>query len=285
VPRTRSFGISTILCHGQRLTREHVREMGAAGFDAVELMATRTHVDYHSDAAIADLQGWLADARLALASVHAPVAERFTGGRYGGLLNLASSDATEREHALAEAVQALHVARRLPFGVLVVHIGVPKGHQPTAPGENSRDGARRSIEALAAAARPLGVIVAVELIPNELSRAGPLVHFVEDVVDAGAASICLDLGHARLEGDVVDVVETVSEHIALVHAHDNRGRADDHLVPFEGAIDWPGAMTAIQKVGYEGPVIIEIDARGAVRDTLARARAARTRLDRLLAHW
>lgn len=281
MPRSRRFGISTQLYHGQRLTRDHVREVAAAGFEAIELFATRTHVDYHSDAAMADLQGWVADARLELESVHAPVAESFTGGRWGQVLNLASADADARDHALEEAMQALRLARRWPFRTLVVHAGLERTRQQAA-GVNSRDAARRSIEALATAARPLGVSVAVELIPNELSKASTLVHFVEDVLEAGAAAICLDLGHARLEGDVADAVDTVSEHIALVHAHDNRGRHDDHLVPFDGAIDWPVVLTALQKVGYDGTVMLEIAPQGSTKDTLARAKAARARMERLL---
>lgn len=255
--------------------------MAAAGFEALELFATRTHADYHSDTAMADLQGWVAEARLELESVHAPVAESFTGGRWGPLLNLASADAAAREHALDEAMQALRLARRWPFRTLVVHAGLERTHQQ-APGTNSRDGARRSIEALATAARPLGVTVAVELIPNELSKATALVHFVEDVLEAGAAAICLDLGHARLEGDVADAVEVVSEHIALVHAHDNRGRQDEHLMPFDGAIDWPSALTALQKVGYDGTVMLEVGPHGSTKDTLARAKTARARMERLL---
>jgi sugar phosphate isomerase/epimerase len=102
------------------------------------------------------------------------------------------------------------------------------------------------------------------------------------VLDAGAAAICLDLGHARLEGDVADAVEVVSEHIALVHAHDNRGRQDEHLVPFDGAIDWPSALTALQKVGYDGTVMLEIGPHGSTKDTLARAKSARARMDRML---
>ncbi len=281
MPRSQRFGISTQLYHGHRLTRDHLREVAAAGFDAIELCATRTHADYHSESAMADLQGWLADARLELESVHAPVAESFMAGRWGPLLNLASSDAEARAHALDEAMQALRLARRWPFRTFVVHAGLEKARQP-APGANSRDGARRSIEALATAARPLGVTVAVELIPNELSKAATLVHFVEEVLDAGAAAICLDLGHARLEGDVADAVEAVSGHIALVHAHDNRGRQDEHLVPFDGAIDWPSALTALQKVGYDGTVVLEISPQGSTKDTLVRAKAARARMERLL---
>jgi sugar phosphate isomerase/epimerase len=229
------------------------------------------------------LQQWLAEAGLTLASVHAPVADRFAAGRFGEPLNLASPDEHQRNRALAESTRALHIARRLPFSTLVVHAGISRTHQH-APGQNNRDAARRSIDALVTAAAPLGVKVAVELIANELSRAATLVHFVEEVLESGTAGICLDLGHARLEGDVVDVIDIVSEHVSVVHAHDNRGRSDDHLVPFEGTLDWPGCMTALQKVGYEGPVILEVAAGGAsARETLARAAAATKRLEALLA--
>jgi sugar phosphate isomerase/epimerase len=274
--------MSTQLYHARRLTRDHLREIGAAGFAAVELFATRTHVDYHNESTVADLGSWLADARLTLESVHAPVAERFDAGRWGEPLNLATPHAERRTLALDEVTRALHIARRLPFRTFVVHAGVTRTEQQAA-GENNRDAARRSIETLAALARPLDVTIAVELIPNELSKSGSLVHFVEDVLEAGAAGICLDIGHAHLEGDVMDVIETVAEHIVAVHAHDNRGRSDDHLVPFEGTVDWASAMTALQKVGYDGSLIVEPVARGTTKDTLARTRQACARLDRLLA--
>jgi sugar phosphate isomerase/epimerase len=197
-------------------------------------------------------------------------------------LNLASPDADRRNRALEEATRALHIARRLPFRTLVVHPGVSRAQQQ-APGENSRDAARRSIDALVERAQPVGVTIAVELIPNELSRASALVYFVEEVLESGGAGICLDLGHARLEGDVVDAIETVSEHVVLVHAHDNFGRADEHLMPFEGSIDWPSSMTALQKVGYEGPVILEVAPVGSTKDTLARGYRTGRRLEALLA--
>ena len=280
--RARRFAISTYFIRHQRLTREHLRDMAAAGFDTIELFSERTHLDYHSDAAVADLQQWLAASGLELGSVHAPVVDRLGGGRQAPPLNLASSDASARQRALDEATRALHVARRLTFKTFVAHIGVvtePGG----ANGINSREAARRSIETLVKAAEPLGVVVAVEVIQNELSRSETLVHFVETVVADARVSICLDLGHARLEGDVADVIETVSEHIALVHAHDNRGRRDEHLIPFEGTVDWASALTTLQKVGYDGPVVLEVGLEGSTRDTLTKTRSSRIRMERIFA--
>jgi sugar phosphate isomerase/epimerase len=274
--------VSTHLYHGQRLSREHVLEVAAHGFDRIELFATRTHLDYHNPGVVSDLQGWLGEAGLTLHSVHAPIGERYTGGRWGEPLNLASPDEGTRRHALEEAEQALYVGRRIPFSVLIVHLGVPKTPQSVA-GENSRDAARRSVEALQRQADPLGVRLAVEVILNDLSTPGALVHFVETVADAAGLGICLDFGHAHIGGDLVDAVETVSEHVIATHVHDNRGRLDDHLPPFDGSIDWPGVLTAVQKVGYEGALIFEVAPQGGSKATLQKLREARRRMTALLA--
>ena len=70
--------------------------------------------------------------------------------------------------------------------------------------------------------------------------------------------ICMDVGHARMMGDVVDAIETCSGHIVTTHLHDNRGRSDDHLVPGEGVIDWDATLLALQKIGYDGVWMFEL---------------------------
>jgi sugar phosphate isomerase/epimerase len=244
------------------------------------VFATRTHFDYHNQAAVADLQQWLAEADLTLHSVHAPVSESFVNGRWGPALTLASADRAARMHALAEAELALQIARRIQFDVLVVHLGLPRAQQ-SSPADNSRDGARRSVDHLRELAEALGVRIALEVIPNELSRADSLVHFVEEVLDV-EVGVCLDFGHAHLDGDLIDAVETVSEHLITTHVHDNRGRIDEHLVPFEGTIDWMGALIAIQKVGYDGPMMFEVSAHGSAKRVLEAARRARERMETIL---
>ena len=277
----RPFGVSTHLYHGQRLAREHLLEIAAHGFESVELFATRTHFDYHSPTTVADLQQWLADAGLELHSVHAPIAESFIAGRWGEPITLASPDPELRAYAVSEAEQALYVARRIPTKVLVAHLGVPRS-VTSPPGANSRDGARRSVEHLQRLAGALQVGISVEVIANELSRVASLVHFVEEDLET-PAGICLDFGHAHLDGDLLDAIETASGHLAAIHVNDNRGTSDDHLVPFEGTIDWPAAMTAIQKVGYDQTLVVEVAPHGTPKGTLARAKKARQRLEGLLA--
>jgi hypothetical protein len=80
----RQFGVSTHLYHGQRLSRDHLLEIAAYGFETIEVFATRTHFDYHNPSAVADLQQWMAEAGLTLHGIHAPVANAYEGGRWVG---------------------------------------------------------------------------------------------------------------------------------------------------------------------------------------------------------
>jgi sugar phosphate isomerase/epimerase len=265
------FAVSTFLYRNKRLTRDHLIEIAAHGFTFVELFASRLHVDYHNATVVADVQQWLAEARLELTSVHAPVLE----------MSLASAEAAEREAALAETERALHIGRRIPFRTLVIHLGRPRTNG--VRGGTNRDAARRSIAALATAAEPLGVRIAVEVIPNDLSRPSSLAQLIDEDIEQANVGVCLDTGHARLEDDVADAIETVSGHLAAVDLHDNRGRTDDHLVPFDGVIDWPSALTTVQKVGYDGALTFELLPRGSTKDMLARARDARRRMEGLMA--
>ena len=274
------FGISTHLFHATPLERDHLVEVASYGFEAVELFATRTHFDYHDEAAVADLARWLDETGLALHAVHAPITLSLTDGVWGPALSNASKDPDVRRVAVREAQAALAIAWRIRFPFLILHLGVPR--DLSKPGDNDLDAARRSIEELHEMAAPLGVRLAVEVIPNELSSPANLVTLVEDDLDLPDVGVCLDYGHAFLMGDLVDAVETVSGHLVTTHVHDNRGKTDDHFVPFDGGIDWGAAMIATQKVGYDGTLLLELANIENPRSVLEKARKARTRLERLI---
>lgn len=278
----RRFGVSTHLFHDHRLTRDHLVHIAAHGFEAVELFATRSHFDYRSGAAIAQLREWLADVGLTLHSVHAPIVEAFRHGRWIGSFSNASRDETRRQAALDEARAALAIADKVPFRYLVVHLGMPSVEQ-VPPGDNHRDAARRSVEELVPAAAAVGVRVALEVIPNALSSAAALVRFLDEELDGIDAGVCLDYGHAHLMGDVAEAIETLSGHLWTTHVHDNHGRQDDHLVPFDGRIDWNAAMATTQKIGYDGVMMLEVADTGDPVDVLRRSVKARERLERAFA--
>jgi sugar phosphate isomerase/epimerase len=275
------FGISTHLYHEQRLSREHLAQIAAHGFEAVEVFATRSHFDYHDAAAIARLAEWLKETGLALHGIHAPVTDRLLpGDHWGELISNAAGDTAKRQAAVREADAALNIARRIPADVFVVHLGTP----PAKGGENNRSAALRSVEEICRLAEPIGIRVALEVIPNPLSDAASLVDLLEKDLDAPRTGICLDFGHAFLMGDVADAIEIVAEHLITTHVHDNNGKKDEHLVPFEGRIHWDIALMTMQKVGYDGTYLMELANTGSPAAVLEQARAARARFDKLMSY-
>jgi sugar phosphate isomerase/epimerase len=236
----RQFGISTRLYQSQRLTRGHLLEIAAHGFECIEVVAATGHFDPASERAVADLQQWLAEARLDLHAVAAPAPDGPTPW-----------SAT----ALEPVEQSLFVARRIPTPVLVLPVGP------------LRDAAR-SVERLAPQAGALGVTLAIDSRSPSMTPIGSLVHFVERA-DA-RLGIALDFGSASRGGSLVDAIEMTSEHLAAAR------------LPAESGIDWSAAMTTVQKVGYDGPFVVDVATTGPTRESLARAKAARERMERWL---
>jgi sugar phosphate isomerase/epimerase len=278
---TPRFGISTHLYHDQRLDREHLVEIAAHGFECVEIFATRSHFDYHDGAAVRALAEWLDDTRLALHSMHAPITASYTNGQWGETFSTAVTDEGRRRKTLAEAEAALAVAQTIPFQCLVAHLGVPDAIKPGA-GENSRESARRSVEALYEMAERSGVHLALEVIPNALSTPESLVSLIENDLDGLKVGICLDVGHAHMMGDVGDAIECCSGHIVTTHLHDNRRHSDDHLTPGDGNIDWPVTLMSLQKVGYDGAWMFEVANTSTPTTVLEKAEKARRKFESLL---
>ncbi len=277
------FGISSHLFHAEPLGPAHLEAVAAHGFTAIEVFATRSHVDYHDPQVASDLADWCAAAGVRLHSVHAPITEFLRGTTWGPPFSTASGHAAQRARTIDECTRALELAAHAPYGYLVLHLGVPDEYAPPS-GDNQRDAVLRTLDALLPVAGRMGVRIAVEVIPNALSTARQLVRLIEDE-DLTELGICLDVGHARLQGDVIDALETVAGYLVTTHVHDNGGRRDDHLLPFEGVIDWPELLIGLQKVGYGGTLMFELVAgREGAAATLRHAAAVRTRMEAMLGH-
>ena len=276
------FGISTHLYHDLRLGRDQLVEIAAHGFDAVEIFANRPHLEYGDEHVATELVESLRDTGLRAHSVHAPIAETLISGTWGTPLSIASGDERARKRAVDEVATSVRLAHRLGASFVVVHVGVPDSQQP-GPEDNRPDAGRRSVETLEEMATPLGVHLALEVIPNRLSTAEQLVRLIEEDLELPAVGVCFDFGHAQLAGDLLDAIETLSGHVVTTHVHDNRGRTDDHLLPFQGRIQWDAGLMALQKIGYEGVLMFELAATAEPRAALEGAQRVRERLERMAA--
>lgn len=104
------------------------------------------------------------------------------------------------------------------------------------------------------------------------------------VVEACGASICLDIGHLAYTGhDPVAFAGQYADRIREIHMHDATAAVSgeattirDHLALGEGKEDWAALLTALMQRSFAGPVIVENNSEGDLRQSLSALRALGT---------
>src|SRR5215471_7307350 len=248
--------VSTYIYVKERLHPGLLDSMVEAGAQAIEIFAARQHFDYaNRKQHIREIAEWFRSTGIPLNSVHAPLFADYEWGRTGAPpVNIASTDRAGRIEAMDEIKRALEIAEQIPYRFLVQHIGTPS----ESFDDKKFEAAMTSIEHLRAFARPLGVRILVENIPNELSTPERLIEFIQTshLDDVG---VCFDCGHAHMMGGIPSALETLKPHICSTHIHDNNADKDSHLWPGKGSINWKETMELLRTAPQVPPLLLEID--------------------------
>ena len=249
--------VSTYVYVKERLHPGLLDELVKAGAQAIEIFAARQHFDYaNRKQHVREIADWFRSSGIPLNSVHAPLYADYEWGRTGSPpVNIASTDRATRIEAMDEIKRALEVAEHIPYRFLVQHIGNPNDSFD----EKKFEAAMTSIEHLRAFAKPLGVRILVENIPNELSSAERLLQFEE--LTHLKLNYVFDTGHAHMNEGVENAFQLMKDRIRSTHIHDNDGKNDVHLFPFlgeGGSIDWANTMRLFRSCGDQFPLCLEL---------------------------
>jgi sugar phosphate isomerase/epimerase len=68
---------------------------------------------------------------------------------------------------------------------------------------------------------------------------------------------CYDSGHSQAYTPNQDLLSQYGDRLMAVHLHDNLGKDDEHLVPFDGVVDFDKVAKGIAATEYDGPVTLE----------------------------
>ncbi len=268
------FGLSTYMFVDQRLGSHALDRILGTGIRNVELFAARQHLDYQDAHHVRDVAQWFEDHDLSLYSLHAPLFSDHDWGRSGGLaVSVAYKERRLRIDSMDEIKRALEVADILPFRYLILHLGLDEEEYDL----EKFDAALTSIEHLKLFAKERGVEILLENTPNELSTPDRLLQFIQYTrLDL---KICFDTGHAHMSGGIQTAFETLKERIVSTHIHDNRREKDDHLMPFDGEIDWDQTVKGFRTVEGQFPILFELRNYGPEVTSLARLREVMEKLD------
>jgi sugar phosphate isomerase/epimerase len=226
------------------------------GAQAIEIFAARQHLDYaNRKQHVREIADWFRTSGVPLHSVHSPMYADYEMGRAGANpVNVASTDRATRIEAMDEIKRALEIAEQIPFRFLIQHIGVPR----ESFDEKKFEAALTSVEHLRAFAKPLGVRILLENIPNDLATPDKLVEFIQ-ISHFEDVGVCFDVGHANLMSDIPQAFEILKGHIRSTHVHDNAGDRDAHLWPGKGNINWKETMELLRNAPHTPPLLLEIE--------------------------
>ncbi|MGD9064559.1 MAG: sugar phosphate isomerase/epimerase [Desulfobacterales bacterium] len=110
--------------------------------------------------------------------------------------------------------------------------------------ESDRKESERLINLLQPVARKHGVRLAIENMENAPCR--PLFDYLFALFAPDELGFCFDSGHAHITGEL-EILEHYMDRLILTHLHDNRGRADEHLLPGHGTINWKPIISSLKK--------------------------------------
>jgi sugar phosphate isomerase/epimerase len=282
--------LSTYLFVSKKLNRELLAQIHGAGFQAVEIFASRSHFDYASKPEVQAMAQALSDQNLQLVSLHAPTTRDLNVNREGGSpLSVTEVERVRRIEAMDELKRVIDVAEDLPFSRLILHMG---GSRENAD-PRKRDAAFSSLEHLVLHAKHIGVTICVENTTSEMGAPDYLRSFVDETRLTGLR-FNFDIGHAHMadgpeDHRIAKSFEPLKDLIASAHIHDNHGDKDEHLPPYDGTIEWASALPLLKTAptGAALPLTLELKEKSghdapSVHDQLA---AAAKSLDRLERDW
>lgn len=229
-------------------------QISQAGIPAIEVFCATGHFNYRSQQAVLELAAALQEHDLKVHSLHSPTERDMALGRDSGVpISISNPERVRRQDAVDEVKRALEVAERVPFQYLVQHIG--QGRDAADP--KKFEAAFNSLEHLVIFAKQRGVTIALENTPNEIGAPESLQQFIKET-HLNGLKLCFDIGHAHVDSNVSAAFETMRDRIITTHIHDNHGEKDEHLLPYEGSIDWDEALDLFSAAPQPLPIVIEL---------------------------
>ena len=229
--------------------------LSRSGYAKLEVWLAEPHVPWRDAEALASFKARLDDFGMKAGSVHLPfypsVPELIEDNARWSLID-PSSEA--RAEAIQASIEGLHAAAALGAEGGVLHLG----WQKDAWTDHSHGWAREAVAQLIPAAQAAGVDLLLENIISDGTRVQKLVDLLDELDPECSAGLCVDLGHAHVEGDVVEELQAALPRLKHLHVHDNDGCSDAHLAPGQGTIPWPEVLQTLQDAGYDGLAALEM---------------------------
>ena len=158
-------------------------------------------------------------------------------------------------------VRSIEICRELGIKNTVVHSGYKKGITKEEFFERNREFYKKLVPAM----EENGVNVLIENSTKAnmgeryfLNTGKDMREFIE-FFGHPLLHACWDTGHGNCEGEQYGELTALGDELYAIHYNDNRGKADEHMIPFFGTLNHDEIMHALIDIGYKGYFTLESD--------------------------
>jgi fructoselysine 3-epimerase len=240
---------------------EALEAIAACGYDGVEVLADVPHA--YPPAITPSLTRQTADAlsrlNLAVSNVNvncsfgywkdAPPEPFFEP-------SLISPNPRHRADRIAMILTGLQFAKDIGGRNISITIGRMLGGMPPEPAARQF---AESMKPLLESAEKIGIDLGIECEPGlYLEYATELREWI-DRLGHPRLGANLDVGHSQVIGEgIPEAVRLLGDRIWNLHVEDIPGRKHYHLIPGHGTLDWTGLRTALDEIGYDRFLTVEL---------------------------
>jgi len=227
--------------------RDQLPLIKKAGFTHISLGAKLEHSNYLESEGKKIIRTMVESHGLAVCSIHTP---------FGKDLDISSPDKGISDRTVEIYRRCIESAQFLSAGIVIFH--------PTAYLSSDRIDKRKDV--LVANVGKLldhtgqgSVKLAVENDSYEPTN-DVLSHSLNEIADS-RYGFCYDASHDNLVERPLALLKHYGHRLVTTHISDNRGRKDDHMLPFEGFYDWDGFCKVFTRVCFDGVFLLEVEMR------------------------
>ena len=174
-------------------------------------------------------------------------------------------DRAERFEKMSRAILGCEILGSPNF---IIHPSMPFGDWQDPEPEKLWDMNLEFFSRLCEVAKAHDRVICFENMPMlalSLSTPEQILRFIKEI-NSPYMRMCLDTGHCSVFGlSPADAVRMIGkEYLRALHVHDNDGKADRHMLPGEGVIDWEDFAKALSEIDCQCPVSIETSVGGKI---------------------
>ncbi|MRR09564.1 sugar phosphate isomerase/epimerase [bacterium] len=188
----------------------------------------------------------LATHGMGVCSVHAPMDRE---------ADISSQDVASARRGLDDVRRSIEAALSLHAGVVVIHPSNSEAGNPEQKKMVLTEQVIRLLELI----QGEPVRLAVENLPPAPTIM--MLSYSLDTIAAPQYGFCYDSSHDNLSARPCSILEQHGHRLIATHISDNRGMRDDHMLPYEGRVNWDDFCRVFSAIDFNGIFLLEVEMR------------------------